>query len=139
MQYITANKFLLFDGGILFGVSLCLVIGDNIKMSATVNKYCESSCVSSFDCKEENSQCESDIDANMQHIVQLLQIFNVLFVCKWYATTTRRWGYLQQNEMAKMKEIRPIHIFKRRKGKMHHQRHDLVECVTVHVSVFEFY
>ena len=89
MQFITGfntlqqtNFNLLFDGGILFGVSLCLVLGDNIKMSATVNKYCESSCVSSFDCKEENSQCESDIDANMQHIVQLLQIFNVLFVCK---------------------------------------------------------
>ena len=66
---------------LLFGKSLCLLIDDKIKMSAPVNKYCESSCESSFDCKERNSQYGSDIDGNMQHIAQLIQIFNVLMIC----------------------------------------------------------
>ena len=72
--YYGKQIFILFDGDILFS-------DDKIKMSVTVNKYCESSCVSSFDSKERISQCGSGIDGNMQHTAQLTQIFNVFFVC----------------------------------------------------------
>ena len=72
IQYIMTNKFLSFDGGILFGISFCLLIDDKIKMWINLCKF--------IWLQRKKFIMWKDIDGIMHHIAQLIQIFNLFFV-----------------------------------------------------------